>query len=107
MSTIKEGSRVMYIKEDHPEKKSLGYYPPIGTYGTVISVDKKDVLVQWDNGTLPGRWWCGYDAVTKVKGDIEKLNLVIDWDALSESEQITLHELLSKAHSAAIKETSE
>lgn len=107
MSTIKEGSRVVYIKEDHPEKKSLGYYPPIGTYGTVISVDAKDVLVQWDNGTLPGKWWCGLDDVTKIKGDIEKLDLIIDWDALSESEQITLHELLSKAHSAAIKETSE
>ena len=96
----------MYIREDHPEKKSLGYYPPVGTYGTVITVDKKDVLVQWDNGTLPGNWWCDYNAVTKVRGDIEKLDLVIDWDALSESEQITLHGLLSKAHSAVIKEMS-
>lgn len=106
MSTIKKGSRVMYIREDHPEKKSLGFYPPVGTYGTVISVGEKDVLVQWDNGTLSGHWWCGYNAVTKVKGDFETLNLVIDWDALSESEQITLHGLLSKAHSAVIRETS-
>ena len=38
---------------------------------------------------------------------MEKLDLVIDWDALSESEQITLHGLLSKAHSAAMKVVSE
>lgn len=106
MSTIKKGSRVMYIREDRPEDKSLGYYPPIGTYGTVISVSAKDVEVQWDNGTKPGHWWCDLNAVTKVKGDIETLNLVIDWDALSESEQITLYGLLSKAHSAVIRETS-
>lgn len=106
MSIIKEGSRVMYIREDHPETKSLGYYPPVGTYGTVISVENRDILVRWDKGTIPGAWWCALNSVIKVKGDIEALNLIIDWDALSESEQITLHGLLSKAHSAVGREIS-
>lgn len=32
--------------------------------------------------------------------DIERLNMHIDWSALTEREQITLHELLTKAHGA-------
>ena len=32
--------------------------------------------------------------------DVEHLNMRIDWSALTENEQITLHELLSKAHTA-------
>lgn len=38
-----------------------------------------------------------------VKPDIEHLNMSIDWNALTEEEQIILHQLLTKAHSA-IKE---
>ena len=34
----------------------------------------------------------------KTKRDIEHLNLDIDWSVLTEEEQITLHQLLSKAH---------
>ena len=34
--------------------------------------------------------------------DIERLNMYIDWSALTEKEQITLHELLSKAHNAYV-----
>lgn len=32
------------------------------------------------------------------KRDIEHLDLDIDWSVLTEEEQITLHQLLSKAH---------
>lgn len=32
--------------------------------------------------------------------DIEHLNMKIDWSALTEEEQLTLHQLLTKAHSA-------
>lgn len=35
-----------------------------------------------------------------VKPNIEHLNMDIDWNALTEDEQTTLHSLLSKAHSA-------
>lgn len=35
-----------------------------------------------------------------VKPNIEHLNMDIDWNALTESEQTTLHKLLTKAHSA-------
>ena len=34
----------------------------------------------------------------KQKRDIEHLNLDIAWDVLTEEEQITLHQLLSKAY---------
>lgn len=34
------------------------------------------------------------------KPNIEHLNMSIDWNALTEDEQITLHKLLTKAHSA-------
>lgn len=40
-----------------------------------------------------------------VKPNIEHLNMNIDWNALTEDEQITLHNLLTKAHSA-VKEVS-
>ena len=35
-----------------------------------------------------------------IEANIEHLNMDIDWNALTEEEQITLHNLLSKAHSA-------
>lgn len=35
-----------------------------------------------------------------IKPNIEHLDMDIDWNALTEKEQITLHSLLSKAHSA-------
>lgn len=38
----------------------------------------------------------------KIKPDLEQLNLLIDWSVLTEEEQVTLHELLSKAHSSAV-----
>ena len=39
--------------------------------------------------------------------DIEHLNMHIDWSALTKKEQITLHELLAKAHSAYEPETKD
>jgi hypothetical protein len=35
-----------------------------------------------------------------VKPNIEHLNMDIDWNALTEDEQVTLHKLITKAHSA-------
>lgn len=35
-----------------------------------------------------------------LESKIEHLDMDIDWNALTEKEQITLHNLLSKAHSA-------
>lgn len=40
-----------------------------------------------------------------IEANIEHLNMDIDWNALTEKEQIALHNLLSKAHSA-VKEVS-
>ena len=96
------GSRVKYIKVNTEEDIATGYYPPIGTLGTVKIVDDVDCLVKWDKGTDgDNTWWCDLVDVEKAQ-DTEHLDMMIDWCALTEKEQITLHALLRKAHSACI-----
>lgn len=50
---------VKYEKEDTPEEKLTGYYPPKGTTGMILECDSDGfVLVQWQEGTTkPGPWW--------------------------------------------------
>ena len=58
--SVKVGDRVRYINDcDTEEQKCSGFYPPVGTWGTVTDVDeeKEVVRVQWDSGTKPGTWW--------------------------------------------------
>ena len=56
---IKRGSRVRYIKVDTKDDKATGYYPPVGTLGTVKYVDGFGCQVKWDEGTNDdGIWWC-------------------------------------------------
>lgn len=54
------GSRVEYIHDATLSDKYLICYPPIGTLGTVISIDappNNAALVRWDNGTnFPAEW---------------------------------------------------
>lgn len=58
------GTRVRYIHEDSEHDKRTGFFPPIGTFGTIekfnhFPLDKDQILVQWDSGTIGnGRWWC-------------------------------------------------
>lgn len=99
---IKVNSRVKYIKVDTEADKSTGYYPPIGTLGTVEFVDYSGCRVKWDEGTQEGAWWCDLGDVEEV-GDVAHLDMMIDWYALTENEQITLHSLLSKAHNACVE----
>ena len=72
---MQEGTRVRYIHEDNEDDKRTGFYPPIGTLGTVERVDdrskgKECVLVQWDSGTIDeGRWWCYWTDVEVVEGE--------------------------------------
>ena len=46
----------------------------------------------------------GWD-YTIIKPNIEHLNMDIDWNALTEEEQVILHKLLTKAH-GAVKEAT-
>lgn len=65
---IKIGSRVRYIHVDNEEDKQSGYYPPIGTEGTVMETDiLGEIRVQWDSGTKgDGLWYCNITDVEEV-----------------------------------------
>lgn len=69
---MKIGIRVRYIRVDNEEDKRTGFYPPIGTLGTVINTCKgyennEDILVKWDSGTSGnGEWWCGSSDVKEI-----------------------------------------
>lgn len=63
------GSRVRYIREDNAELKATGFYPPIGTHGTVTNIDyyNEAIEVQWDEGTYGnGTWWCGPEDIDEI-----------------------------------------
>lgn len=69
---MKPGTRVKYIRIDTNEDIiTSGYYPPIGTFGTVTGIDKDGVIrVKWDNGTKGNKeWWANYEDLEEV-GDI-------------------------------------
>lgn len=72
---LKVGDRVRYIREDTEEDKATGFFPPIGTLGTVHNIDHdalhgvENMLVAWDKGTKgDGIWWCYATDVEKVEG---------------------------------------
>jgi len=65
---MKVDTRVRYIHIDSEEEKELGYYPPIGTLGTVIKVYEDDIVVKWDSGTKgDGEWYCDITDVEVVE----------------------------------------
>lgn len=37
--------------------------PPKGICGTIKYVQDNSVKVRWDEGTLPGEWWCNMSMV--------------------------------------------
>ena len=67
---IKVGTRVKYIHEDTMEDKATGFYPPIGTLGTVTYSDEEcedSIQVKWDEGTNGDQiWWCETTSVEEV-----------------------------------------
>ena len=74
---MKIGDRVEYIHIDTGYDKETGFYPPIGTYGTVVDIDKTGIRVKWDSGTkYEGIWWCTYEDVEEIQDD--KPNELID-----------------------------
>lgn len=66
---ITVGSTVRYIKEDTEVIKATGWYPPVGTLGTVKKVGETDKTywVKWDEGTSGDSiWWCDFPDVEEV-----------------------------------------
>lgn len=65
------GKRVRYIHEDTNNYRRGGYYPPIGTLGTVFwDADDGTIQVHWDFGTIgDGNWWCRITDVEVVEGE--------------------------------------
>ena len=66
---LKVGSRVQYIRADTTDDIATGYYPPIGTLGTVmfVSLIDNDIEVKWDCGTKgDGVWWCNHTDVQEI-----------------------------------------
>ena len=68
---LEVGARVRYIHDDPPDIRESGYYPPIGTGGTIIHVSPSGYEVKWDSGTQGnGIWWCDH-------GDVEPIIPII------------------------------
>ena len=64
---MKVGTRVRYIRKDSNLDKSTGYYPPVGTIGTVTQVTKDGYWVKWAKGTkFDGTWFVTPKDVKKV-----------------------------------------
>ncbi len=72
---IKVGSRVRYIRIDTEEDIETGYYPTIGTCGTVVRIGSDaDIEVEWDSGTDgDGIWWCETKDVVEVEFSLKDL----------------------------------
>lgn len=67
---MKAGDRVRYIHVNSEEEAVTGFFPPVGTLGTVKVVDEFDVLVKWDSGVIPnGIWYCEHKYVEVVRDD--------------------------------------
>ena len=65
---MKLGTKVKYIRIDTEDDKKTGFYPSIGTLGTVVDADKTGIRVKWEKGTKDeGVWWCGYEDVEEVQ----------------------------------------
>jgi hypothetical protein len=73
---IAVGSRVYFAHFDYPEDIETGFFPPIGTHGTVVFVKEDDetCVVKWDSGTKgDGAWWCDMHNIEEVKTIKEEL----------------------------------
>lgn len=65
---MKVDTRVRYIHINSEEEEWMGYFPPLGTLGTVTYVGEEDILVKWDSGTKgDGEWWCEITDVEEVE----------------------------------------
>ena len=53
---IEVGDKVRYITENSIENKESGYYPPKGTIGVVVGIEKDAApyLIRWPEGITKG-----------------------------------------------------
>ena len=67
---IKVGDKVRYITEDTDDIKETGFFPPKGTVGTVIGIEKDAAPyhIQWPEGTTKwnGCWYVGREDIELV-----------------------------------------
>lgn len=81
MSKFNIGDKVRYIGKDH--KDMPGFYPEIGTIGTVIEKGgDTDWYIQWSKGSTSGKdcWYCDENDIELVK-DVDMTNEEI-WEML-------------------------
>ena len=104
------GTRVKYIRVDTEKDKATGYYPPVGTLGTVIEAHEEDIFVKWDSGTIGnGEWYCDITDVEEVEEHSELIDKIAsffekeeNWTALKncwleDDRSDDLRKLLQKA----------
>lgn len=72
---LKIGSTVRYNRRDNAEDIESGFYPPIGTRGTIVSIGSgDDIEVKWEHGTIgDGIWWCATKDVIEVEFSLKEL----------------------------------
>lgn len=67
---IEIGDKVRYIAEDSIESKESGFYPPKGTIGVVIGIEKDAVPyhIRWPEGATEGDgcWYVGREDIELV-----------------------------------------
>ena len=69
---MKLGARVRFINRWDKYKANSGFYPPVGTLGTVTWINAADNIIEvlWDGGVLvTGKWWCNAEDVEVVEGE--------------------------------------
>jgi hypothetical protein len=116
---IKVGSRVRYIRIDDEHDKMTGFYPPINTCGTVVTVGKDtDIEVKWDCGTKgDGVWWCElsdvedeefnihdfvHDKVNEMFAKYQRKHLISDGD-IAPMEAVRLEEIETELASLIVR----
>jgi hypothetical protein len=72
---LKIGSTVRYNRKDNAEDIESGFYPPIGTRGTIVTIGSgNDIEVKWEHGTMgDGIWWCTTKDVIEVEFSLKDL----------------------------------
>ena len=81
---MEAGTRVRYIHIDSEEDKATGYYPPVGTLGTIMKTRGNDIRVKWDSGTKNGAWWCHYTDVEEVEVSVSNNFIEKFWEVVNE-----------------------
>lgn len=113
---LKVGDRVRYIHEDAEDIKRWGWYPPIGTMGTIRTVSphpngKVLIEVTWDYGVrgVDQTWWCLTTDVEKVDEEIIRHIQLTNADKIEyiDEENSMSYQLAHKIRIAAAKDFDE